>query len=155
MLLVSWVLWAVWYEMCVRVCRVGGGIHILPAIYIQSGLVSGLAMLSHISRSVALSMLGYSCLAHSYWQRCHKRALQGAISSEELTGGGANQERTICMSSSLLPLGSPRTSLTSLHYALIFLRLAGHQTSSSCQFCFFPRKNVRLEEYTRKQLVEL
>lgn len=42
-------------------------------------------MLSHISRSVALSMLGYSCLAHSYWQRCHKTGLWGAISGEEET----------------------------------------------------------------------
>lgn len=55
--------------------------------------MSGLARLSHVSRSAALSMLGYSCLAHSYWQRCHKTGLRGAISGEEeavekLTRGG-------------------------------------------------------------------
>lgn len=73
----SWALWAVW-------CEVGSrGVHILPAIQIQLGLVSGLARLSHVSRSVALSMLGYSCLAHSHWQRCHKMGLQGAVSGEE------------------------------------------------------------------------
>lgn len=45
----------------------------------MSGLVS------HVSRSVALSMLGYRCLAHSYWQRCHKTGLWGAVSGEEET----------------------------------------------------------------------
>lgn len=70
------------WSVCVCVCV---WIHILPAIQIQEGLVSGLAMLSHVSRSVALSMLGYSCLARSYWQRCHKTGLRGAISGEEET----------------------------------------------------------------------
>lgn len=50
-------------------------------------------MLSHISRSVALSMLGYSCLAHSYWQRCHKTGLWGAISGEEETVVELTRER--------------------------------------------------------------
>lgn len=48
-----------------------------------AGLVSGHARLSHVSRSLALSMLGFSCLAHSCWQRCHKTRLREPISGEE------------------------------------------------------------------------
>lgn len=55
--------------------------------------MSGFAALSRISRSVALSMLGCSCLAHSYWQRCHKTALWGAISGEEETAVELSRRR--------------------------------------------------------------
>lgn len=48
----------------------------------------------NVSRSVALSMLGYSCRAHSYWQRCHKtkkmwrRGEWGGCEESGRKGGG-------------------------------------------------------------------
>lgn len=75
-------------------------------------------MLSHISRSVALSMLGYSCLAHSYWQRCHKTGLWGAISGEEETVVELTRRRPYACPVDSFPQALC-ISLTSLHYLLL------------------------------------
>lgn len=120
--------------------------------------MSGLAMLSHVSRSVALSMLGYSCLARSYWQRCHKTGLRGAISGEEETVEKLTRRGPYACPVDCFPQALLCTSLTSLHYPLLCLGF-------KCQDIGLPRavspafppeqRGVRLEECMKKQLVEL
>lgn len=115
--------------------------------------MSGLARLSHISRSVALSMLGYSCLAHSYWQRCHKTGDARGHKWWGGSGGEANQERTICMSTRLLPSGSLSTSLTSLHYPLLCqgYKCQDIRLPQAVSLGFSPEQHdVRLEESKKK-----
>lgn len=68
-------------------------------------------------------MLGYSCLAHSYWQRCHKTGLRGALSGEEeeaekLTRRGPYACAVVCSPQALSLSLSPHP-LTPLHHPLL------------------------------------
>lgn len=116
-------------------------------------------MCSHVSRSVALSMLGYSCLAHSYWQRCHKMRLRGAISGEEETVEELTRRGPYACPVDCFPQApSPHPSLHTLHYPLL-------SPSFKCQDIRLPRavslafpaeqRGARLEEGMKKQQVEL
>lgn len=84
-------------------------------------------------------MLGYSCLAHSYWQRCHKTGLRGAVSGEEESGGEANQERTICMSSRLLPSGSLSLSLSLCNISSLHCIIHSFAKAIKCQDIRLPQ----------------
>lgn len=122
--------------------------------------MSGLGRLSHISRSVALSMLGFCCLAHSYWQRCHKTRLQGPISGKEeavekLTRRGPYARPVQGFPQAIFR--SLSTFLPSLHHALLcqgylgsrtsdFLKLSALQPPSLKQYAKLEKRKKRIKE---------
>lgn len=103
-------------------------------------------MFSHVSRSVALSMLGYSCLAHSYWQRCHKTGLRGAISGEEETVEELTRRGPYACPVDCLPQAlSPHPSLHCIIHS--FSRALSARTSDFLELSalLFPQNNALCE----------